>query len=169
MADPTGMDAVLAQIQPGALSERQQRIANGLALIRDQKYDVKSAAKMVGIPHSTLWRYNRDGFEVKPECGIERDIEALVDVTADIALMAGEHIRDSIASGDDDWKPADLVRAYSAANDKLMSWTQRGGQKPDDGQSAITKLLAGATIQMAPAPRDGDQAINVEAERVETD
>ena len=54
--DPTGMTTVLDNIEPGALSEREQRIAAGIQMVRDGS-TIKGASKAVRIPLSTLHSY----------------------------------------------------------------------------------------------------------------
>lgn len=162
--DPTGMDAVLAAIPKGQLSERQQRIAAGVALVKEQGFSCKAAAKRVGIPHATLWRYHRDNVTLKPEQGLERDTEDIAEASADIALMAAEAIKDSLSNHVEDWRPIDLVKAYGVATDKIIAL----GDKKSGPVSGITELFSRIIQDNELVVRKRDRmldAIEVEAER----
>src|SRR5678815_4355441 len=94
--DPTGYTAALATIQPGQLSERQQRIAAGLAMIRDGK-SIRSASKATMIPWSTLDRYHRGLSTVgSNDAGAELHIDGISNAAADIALMASQAVLESM-------------------------------------------------------------------------
>ena len=163
--DPTGYDKALAQIQPGALSERQQRIAAGLALVRDGMSGLK-AARAVGVPYSTLWGYIHEVSKLGnvESDGREIDLRSLDEASIDVALIAAEAVRDELVNNRDAWKPADLVRAYAAATDRVIALRQ-GGQSQADGMSELSKLLQGMAVTLTPRP-DGDRAIEAIAERV---
>lgn len=164
--DPTGFQAALATIQPGALSERQQRIAAGLALVRDGMPGYK-AARQVGIPWSTLWGYihNVSKLGNAESDGMESDIRALNEASVDVALIAAESVRDELVNNRDAWKPADLVRAYSAATDRVIALNQRSSQ-PNTSTPTLASLLSGIKLTVETS-RAGDDATTVEAERVD--
>lgn len=163
--DPTGMATAVAAIQVGALSERQQRIATGLALIRDGK-PIKRAAIEVGIPESTMWRYAHGVSKVESADadGMDADLRTLNEASFDVALIAAEAVRDELVNNRDAWKPADLVRAYSAATDRVISLNQRSNQ-PQNQQTSLASLLQGLKLTVE-ASDPSSQAIEAEVERV---
>lgn len=161
--DPTGFDAALATIQPGQLSERQQRIAAGVALMREQGMNSRKAAAVVGVPHATLYRYHRDGVSVKQETGIERDTEDIAEASADIALIAAEAIRESLVQHPEDWKPMDLVKAYGVATDKIIALGQKGAAPVVGIRDLFAGLLGQAEVTLK--RRDPlEDAVDVSAE-----
>lgn len=164
--DPTGFDKAIAAIQPGALSERQQRIAAGMALARDGMPGYKAAQK-VGIPWSTLWRYINGMRQLGNAAadGMEADTTALHETSVDMSLMAAERIRDSLAQEPDEWKPQDLVRVYAAATDRVIALGQQGRAQDDGGASMLQKMLQGHRVKLEPI-KAGDDAVDVDAERV---
>lgn len=161
--DPTGIDAALAAIQPGALSERQQRIAAGVALMRDQGLNSRTAAKRVGVPYATLYRYHRDGVTLKQETGLERDTEDIAEASADIALLAAEAIRDSLVNHIEDWKPMDLVKAYGVATDKIIALGQKSAAPVIGIRELFQGLLGESEITLRKRDPAAD-ALEVEAE-----
>lgn len=138
--DPTGFDAALQTIQPGQLSERQQRIAAGLAMIREQKYSISAAAHKAGIPVSTLWDYHHGYSTIGSETGFERDLKAVTESTYDIAQIAADAIRTSLTQTPEDWKPGDLVKAYGVAVDKIAILSQRSAA-PVAGMTELVSAL----------------------------
>lgn len=160
--DPTGMNAALATIQPGALSERQQRIAVGLAML-ERGHSYREAADVSKIPLSTLWDYRNDKRSLSErKTSDPRDVEAVTELATDIAIMAGEAIRDSLSDPDirRDWKPGDLIKAYGVAVDKILALNQVSAGDDQDGESLLKSLLAGHKLTIEPA-RLGDDAIEV--------
>ncbi len=159
--DPTGTKAIVAAIEPGQLSERQQRIATGMALVRDQGMPVKTAARKVHIPRTTLRRYLDGMAELATGEDHEVAITEIRNHSLDISRMAAERIAESLSEKGDEWKPGDLVKAYGVSTDKAVAMTQH---KPpeDDGVSALSRLLeAGDTVTITKA----DRAIDVTPER----
>lgn len=163
--DPEGYKTAIATIQPGALSERQQRIAAGLAMLREGK-SYREAARVAKIPHATLWSYHNTGRAIAEREGkADHNIAAVTELSVDIALMAGEAVRDSLATNLEEWKPMDLVKAYGVATDKVIALSQRATGGSTDSIPALAKLLQGAKVTIEPA-QPSDQALEVEAERV---
>jgi len=161
--DPTGFQAALATIQPGALSERQQRIAAGLAMIRDGE-SIQQAAVLARVPYSTLWAYHHKGQSVADREGkADYNVAAVTELSVDISLMAGERVRDSLAEHPEEWRPMDLVKAYGIATDKVALLSQRSTSSAHDALPALSKLLAGSKVTIEPS----EQATTIEAERVD--
>lgn len=165
--DPTGFDKAIASIQPGALSERQQRIAAGLAMIREGK-SLSAAARAVQVPLSTMWNYHHgvSTLEGGNQQGgsLSRELEAVHATSHDIALLAGENIVRSLTTEPEVWKPGDLVKAYGVAVDKIAILSQQPQGAQEDGQSLLAKFLSGHRVTIEPK-RAGDDAVEVEAER----
>lgn len=162
--DPTGYDKALAQIQPGALSERQQRIAAGLAMLADgQSY--RRAASVAQVPLSTLWEYANHARSIhERQTRMEDDVQVVAQLSCDVALIAGEAVRDSLINERDQWKPGDLVKAYGVATDKLIALGQRASAG-DDSVSELAKLLSNSRVTVEPMG-ESDRALSVEAERI---
>lgn len=162
--DPTGYEAALAQIPKGQLSERQQRIATGMAMVREGS-SIWAAAKACQIPYSTLWGYCNNVTKLDNEnAGVQgRDLEALQTASLDVSLIAAEKLRKALE--EDDWRHGDLVKAYGVATDKVIAFQERPQADDAQGQSLLTKLIQGHRITIEPA-REGDDAVPVEAERI---
>lgn len=159
--DPTGYDKALATIQPGALSERQQRIAAGLALIADGTPGYV-AARRVGVPWSTLWRYHHKLSKLGNDesDGMTADATALAETSVDVALIAAEAIRNSLTHDLDQWERGELVRAYAAATDRSLALSRQSAPTPASGQSVLSRLLDGARITIEPVDA-ADRAVTV--------
>lgn len=164
--DPTGFDSVLAKIPKGQLSERQERIATGLAMIQNGS-SIKRAAQTCGIPVSTLWNYHHGISTLGSETGFERDLKSVQAVSHDIALIAGENIVKSLTTEPEAWKPGDLVKAYGVATDKVIAF-QAGGQAsaPNGIAELVGSLLEQGDISIKRRDKAAE-AVEVEAERVE--
>lgn len=160
--DPTGYAGALEAIQPGQLSERQQRIATALAMVRDGS-SLLSASKRAQVPLSTLWRYhhNLSRLGSNESDGMEADVMAINQASVDVALIAAEAVRDELVNNREAWKPADLVRAYSAATDRVIAFQGRS-KGPEQGVSALAQLLTGRKVTIEDA-QPIDSAIEVEA------
>ena len=164
--DHTGMDAVVAEIPRGQLSERQTRIAAGLALIRDGS-SVQAAARQVEIPQPTLWRHNRGLSTLNDEKGIQANEQALLAASFDIAQLAAEKITDRLLDETNPVKDADLGKFYGIASDKIA--IRRGyarGTGPADEKTqdalagALERLRQGDQVQIT-SPDPTSQAIDV--------
>lgn len=160
--DPTGFQAALATIQPGQLSERQQRIAMGLAMIEAGK-TVSAASRECGIPRMTLWGYAQGvtklGNENEGRRG--RDLETLHDACLDNALLASEMLRDALTQ--DEWTHADLVKALGVNVDKLAVLGQRTSPAPDGIRELFASVLTENEIVLRKRDPIGD-AVEVAAE-----
>lgn len=162
--DPTGYDKALAQIQPGALSERKQRIAVALGMIRDGS-SLKNAARVAKVPYSTLWEYQHAQRSLSdPEGRGERDMATVQAFSVDMSLMAAENVIDSLTNERDQWKPGDLIKLYGVATDKLIAMGQRSNAA-DDSVSELAKLLANSRVTVEPKPADSG-ALEVDAQRI---
>jgi len=142
--DPTGYDVALANIQPGALSERQQRVASAMAMVRDGE-TIKHSASLARIPQSTLWGY----LNGKSKLGTEAEHGRLEEVTEhsyDISRMAAEAIKESLSDRPADWRPGDLVKAYGVATDKIIAIRNAPASQTAPGISALAALLEGADV-----------------------
>lgn len=163
--DPTGFQAALATIQPGQLSERQQRIATGLAMIQAGS-SCLAASKQCSLPVSTLWRYARgiSNLQSENDGGRGRELDAIHDASIDASLIAAERLRDSLIH--DEWKPGDLVKAYGVATDKVIALSQRTTEAPMGIRELFSAVLAENDITIR--KRDAiDQAIEIEASGIE--
>ena len=160
--DPTGKDAALETIQTGALSEREQRIATALALVREGS-SIKRAARDCQIPRSTLSRYVAGVSKLGATNGVAPRVRDLVEVSYDVARIAGESIRESLSERPEDWKPGDLVKAYGVATDKTVA-LQANRDDGERGVSALAALLSEGADVTIHAPRPDARAIYVDAE-----
>lgn len=168
MADPDleAVRAVVAEIPKGQLSERQMRIAAGLALIRDRGMPFRQAAAEVDIPVKTLWRHAQGLQDPMSDKGVTANETALVAASFDVAQMAAAKLTDRLLDEGHEWHNGDLVKLYSVATDKValrLNW--KGGKTPDsgdDGLTALAKLMKGHRLIAEPV-RAGDDAIDVEA------
>ena len=160
--DPTGFDKAIAAIQPGALSERQQRIATAMAMVREG-HSILKASKECELPYSTLWGYCRGVSNLGRENdgGRGRDLDALQAASLDASLIAVEKLRTALLT--EDWKHGDLVKAYGVATDKVIAFSQQPTGEAEDGQSMLAKFLAGHKVTIEPK-RAGDDAIEVEGQ-----
>ena len=162
--DPTGYTAAIAAIPKGQLSERQQRIAAGLAMIREGK-SIQAASRATMIPWSTLDRYHKGLSTLESnEAGAEVNAENIHHAAADIALIAAQHVLESMRDNIEEWKPSDLIKAFGVAADKVLALSGRT-KGAEQGISALGQLLAGSTLTFPPRPQ-GDSALDVEAERI---
>lgn len=162
--DPTGYQAALAEIKPGQLSERQQRIAAGLAMIREGK-SVRAASKATMIPWATLDRYNKGLSTLESnEAGAEVNVEHIHHAASDIALIAAQHVLESLRDHSEEWKPGDFIKAFGVAADKVIALSGRT-RPTETGMSALGQLLSGATLTF-PAAGQGERTLDVDAERI---
>ena len=160
--DPTGYAGALEAIQPGQLSERQQRIATALAMVRDGT-PLRKAAVVAKVPYATLWEYHNKGRSVAgQETKADYNIAAVTEVSVDISLMAAERVRDRLAENPDDWSNMDLVKAYGVATDKIIALAQRTGGQSAEGMTELQRLLTGRKVTIEDA-QPIDSAIEVEA------
>jgi hypothetical protein len=161
--DPTGYTDAIATIPEGQLSERQQRIAAGLAMIRDGT-SIKRASEIAKVPLSTLWNYHHKGRSIaERETKADYNVAAVTEMSVDISLMAAERVRDRLADDPDSWSNMDLVKAYGVATDKLIAIGARNPSSGDDGISELSKLLRSSKVTIEPKA-DGHSAIDVEAD-----
>lgn len=157
--DPTGYQSALAEIKPGQLSERQQRLSIGVALVREGK-SIRSAAAIAQVPKSTLHLYATGQVDIlTTESSLERQVNAVHEASIDMSLIAAEAVIESLSTQPDQWRPADLVKAYGVATDKVLAFGQRS-KGPEQGMSELSKLLQGSKLTIEPA-RPGDDAIEV--------
>ena len=165
--DHTGYKAVVAEITRGQLSERQTRIAAGLALIREEGSSIKGAAERVGIPEKTLWRHNAGLVSLTSEKGIQANEQALLAASFDIAQLAADKITDRLLDETNPVKDADLGKFYGIASDKIA--IRRGyarGTGPADEKTqdalagALERLRMGDRVQLT-SPDPTSQAIDV--------
>lgn len=159
--DPTGFQAALATIQPGQLSERQQRIATGVAMIQAGS-TLNSASKACGIPLSTLWGYARGitKFENENEGRRGRDLEVLHDACLDNALLASEKLREALTT--EEWSHGDLVKALGVNVDKIAVLGQRTAPAPDGIRELFASVLSENEITIRKRDPVND-AVEVEA------
>lgn len=159
--DTTGFDAVLAAIPKGQLSERQQRIAAGMAMVREGS-SVLAAAKACGLPNSTLWAYCNDVTKLGRENDgpLGRDIEALRAASVDASLIAAEKLRKALI--EDEWKHGDLVKAYGVATDKVIAMGDNRGAAPNALADVLGALLDKGDVSIKRRDPAND-AIEIEA------
>ena len=162
--DTTGFDAVLAAIPKGQLSERQQRIAAGMAMVREGR-SYRTASMACGIPISTLHHYVSGSSSLEREQGFERPLKDVNEQSFDIAQLAGEAIVESLTKDRDAWKPGDLVKAYGVAVDKINAMSGQSAAVPNGIAEALGKLLDKGDVTLR-RHRPGDDALEVEAERL---
>lgn len=161
--DPTGYSHAIATIEKGALSERQQRIAVGVAMLRDGA-TYRQASAAAKVPIRTLWDYaNRGQAIMEREGKADYNVAAVTEVSLDISLMAAEHVRDRLAAAPEEWSNMDLVKAYGIATDKLIALSQRVTGGASDALPALSKLLSGSKVTIEPS----EQGRAIEAERIE--
>jgi hypothetical protein len=137
------------------------RIAAAVAMVREGQ-TIRRAAQAARVPKSTLHTY----LHRSPEDGHVQEQEtrvgALLDASYDIAGLAAESIRDSMIDNPDDWKPADLVRAYAASADRTIALT-RPAQSTSPGVSALAQLLEAGDLTLTKRDTSRD-AIDVTPE-----
>lgn len=162
--DPTGYADALATINENQLSERQQRISVGLAMIQDGA-SAAEAARVCGIPHVTMWRYARRYSELESKEGDGRaaSIEALADEALVAARIATQRVTERLVDPDHEWKDSDLVKAQGVNIDKVIAFQNRGQGPQQSGVAAIIAMIEeGGDITIR--KRDpAEQAIEVEA------
>ena len=164
--DPTGFEAALATIPEGQLSERQHRIAAGIALINDEGLSTHEAARRVSIPQATLYRYHRGQVALNQEMPAERDLEAVTRASYDISQIAADAILDSLANEREDWKPGDLIKAYGVATDKVIAINRKAAPPDESAAAALVGVLAKAFEGKSVTVTEADpveQAVEVEA------
>ena len=142
MGDDSGYQAAIAEIPRGQLSERQQRIAAGLAMIRVDGSSVHAAAKAVQIPYSTLYDHNRGLTDPDYEKGFKANERGLVDGLMSIATLASEKIFERVEA--DTMRDGDLIKAQGVAIDKIAMkrrWAQTQTQGSDRTHDALAAAL----------------------------
>lgn len=154
---------VAAQITPGALSEREQRIAAGIALVREGK-SLNRAAKIVQVPRSTLTRYVQGVRQLGNSNGRETRLADVEELSFDIARIAGERIRESLSETPEEWKPGDLVKAYGTATDKSATLS---GLTSSGNKNAFADMFQALQAQgLELQPKRTETVIETEAETV---
>ena len=163
--DPDGYTTALETIELGALSERDQRIAAALAMVREGR-SVAGAARATQVPRTTLSRYVAGVSRLGSTNGIAPRVRDLVDVSYDVARIAGEAVRESLSERPEDWKPGDLVKAFGVATDKTIALA---GQRSEGerGVSALAELLSGGGSLTIQTPTPDERAVEVDGRRVE--
>ena len=151
---------VQAQIEPGALSERDQRIAAGLALVREGT-SMKRAAQIAQVPRTTLMRYRDNLSKLGTSNGREQRLADVEELSFDIARIAGERIRESLNDPEETWKPGDLVKAYGTATDKTLAMANVTASGNQNAFAHVFKGLKdmGLTLQ----PERDETTIEAEA------
>ena len=168
MGDPTGMIEALAEIPAGQLSERQMRIASGIALVRDNNLSYEKASKECGIPTKTLWRHCQGHVALTDEKGVQVNERALVAASFDMAQIAADKITTRLLDTEHDWKDGDLVKVYGVATDKIAMkrrWAQGndgGSERSQDTLANALEELRGKTVTITDAD-PASQAIEVSA------
>lgn len=166
--DPTGYADALATINENQLSERQQRISVGLAMIQDGA-SAAEAARVCGIPHVTMWRYARRYSELESKEGDGRaaSIEALADEALVAARIATQRVTERLVDPDHEWKDSDLVKAQGVNIDKVLAFQNRGEGPKRSGVAAIIAMIEeGADITIRKR-HPADDAVEVEADTLE--
>jgi len=141
--DPTGYDVALVP-QPVALSERQQRIAAGMAMVRDGM-SLRKASAAARVPRATLHGYMQGVSKLGRQEEHGR-LEQVTDYSYDISLIASEAIIESLSERPHEWKPGDLNRAYGTATDKIIALRNAPASQTAPGISALAQLLEGADV-----------------------
>ena len=168
MADQTDTDGyttALETIEPGALSERDQRIAAALAMVREGS-SVKGAARRAQVPRTTLMRYVAGVSKLGSTNNVARRVDDVAELSYDVARIAGEAVRESLSERPEDWKPGDLVKAFGVATDKTIALA---GQRSEGerGVSALAELLSGGGSVTIQAPTPEERAVEVDGRRVD--
>ena len=166
--DPSGYLEAIAEIPKGQLSERQQRIATGLAMINEGS-SCNAAAIAVNIPAKTMWRHNQGYVALTDEKGVQINERALVAASFDMAQIAAQKITDRLLDETREIKDADLVKIYGVATDKIAmkrGWTRglsAADEKTQDALAgALQHLRDGKQIQII-EPDPVSEAIDVES------
>lgn len=166
MSDPVlkAMQDTLAAIPQGQLSERQVRIAAAVSLVRDEGRTYKAASEATGVPIQTIFRYKHKMTEAFDDAGVAINAKALVAASFDVAQLASQRITERLLDEPESWGNGDLVKAYGVATDKIalkLRWRDgTEARESDEGVSAISKMLRGATIVM-PRQDEHSDAIDV--------
>lgn len=137
----TGFDAALEAIPENQLSSRQQRIAAGVAMIREGSTCL-AASKAVEIPYTTLRRYSKALANVVSSEADGRDasFQALADHSIVASTIALERITERLVDDEHEWKDSDLARTYVATAEKAQSLIARP-KAEDSGVSALRELM----------------------------
>ena len=161
--DSSGYLEAIAEIPKGQLSERQQRIAAGLAMIRDGS-SIREASHLTNIPYSTLYDHKRGLTETDHEKAFQKGERALVDGLLAIATLASEKVFERVEA--DSMRDGDLIKAQGVAIDKIAlkrGWSKGQQANGDDhGMTTLARLLSGKKLTI----EDADpvkQAIEVDA------
>lgn len=164
MADPN-IEAIKAQLPAvDPPSPRQQRVAAGLALIR-QGYDYRKAAEAVGIPKSTLWAADHG---LRPTSGRSESMgaieEHIEDLSAQITARAAESILERLEDGS--MRPSEVIKAHEVARNTLAM--RRGWDRSQIGDTRAVSALADALEAMRDKVRaDAKVAEAIEVEPTE--
>ncbi len=170
-SDPTGMQAALATIPKGQLSERQQRIAAGLYEIRAGS-SINAASKAVGIPYATLYKHHKGLISSDNEKTLTKGEGALIDGLFAIAGLASEKIFERLEDTKHPMSDGNLIKAQGVATDKIAAfrnWSKGQGSKGvDQGISILAQLMQGKRVTIGIEDTDPvEEAIDVTGERTE--
>lgn len=168
MPDPDPFAAVVVADLP-AIDEpsgRQQRIAAGLALIRQGKLSILAASKKVGIPYSTMWRFANGVSDVVTSGSDQRSkVEMdLLDLSLAVSHRSLEKLAERIDS--DDIRTAELVKANQVSRDTvamMRGWKDNSGRGDDDTKNALVaalEMMRGKRVTIEDAD-PADQAVDV--------
>ena len=164
--DPTGITDALAEIPKGQLSERQHRMAAGLALI-DAGSSISAASRECGIPYTTLYQQHRGITASDRENTFQRGEDALIDAQLTIASRASEIVLERLDA--DTMRDADVIKAMGVATDKVAikrQWARGSGASDVNTRDALTEALesvmrGGSVTVTGPDPIS--EAVEVEA------
>ena len=164
--DPSGYLEAIAEIPRGQLSERQQRIAAGIAMIRDGK-SCNKAAKEVGIPYSTLFRHKQGLTDPNYEKAFQKGEKALIEGHLAIATLGAEKVFERVEA--DTMSDGDLIKAVGVSTDKLAlkrGWARglsSADEKTQDALAgALEHLRQGHTVTIE-KPDPVNEAIEIDA------
>ncbi|GEM_PF-6162438 len=162
-SDPTGYESQVAEIQPNALSERQQRVGIGLAMIRDGA-SYSEAARVCGIERRALARYEQKLRQVdsKEGDGMTVALDALQKGAMTAALIATERVTERLVDPEHEWKDGDLIKAQGVNIDKVLAFQAKPIAPADSGVSALERLLDQADVTLTKKD-PANEAIEVEA------
>jgi len=137
--DNSGYEAAIAEIPKGQLSEREQRIAAGIAMVKVDGFSILQASKKTGIPYTTLSRHVR-GITTTVSNNVEAAREDLLETAYAVASGAAAHIQARLDDENHEWKDGDLAKVYGIATDKFDRLQNAGGM-PTSGVAALIDVL----------------------------